>query len=446
MRTWLYISITGLLLLTGCGGMPVGPEQAIPKPGQSTVSSFGGTVDEPAHTSEQADQLTIWSYYDLDEWTREQITNMLPDVHVSYHIVPTLQAVELYKKALTSDEVPDIFLLEAPMLGSFNDSQAFEDLAAAPYNAETLLERYSDAITMPYRRFDGTGLVALPIDTNPIVTYYRQDVMQDAGFPTDPEELAVYMEKPDQWLDIARTLKQRDQWIASWGSYPLLIYQHTASFFDSQLHYLRNNEQVIQAIQLGRILEAEQLALTRSMFDTKQNPIPSGEMVMFQTGYWFRHTLEELAPEQSGNWRITRLPFNAYGWSGSSGVAIAAESKNKAAAWKVAQWLADNHSRYMSELMLPSNSEAASEPNGYFGGQKLEPLIRTLIRQMPTFTPSPLDEKASIIWWQAWTEEKDNVSLTAEEVAGIMEQRVLEGLAPEIQVLQERQTVKRPAE
>ncbi|GIQ69212.1 ABC transporter substrate-binding protein [Xylanibacillus composti] len=428
MRLWFQGIIAGLLmLLAGCGGISPGHEQAVPKPGHGDLPS-----QATLHATEASDKLEIWSYYDLGERNRAKIRELLPDLDISFQVASYYQAIDLYKKALTRDEVPDIFILETAWLGSFNDSLAFEDLAASPYEAESLLEPYPESILAPFRTLDGAGLIALPFDMNPAVTYYRYDVMQEAGLPAEPEALARFMEEPDNWLHIAQTLKQRNQWSIAWGSDPLDIFSKNTSFFDSELSFAHNNEQIARAIELGRAIENQKLASMSNIFDKNNNSIQSEDTVMFHTGYWYRYMLEELAPEQSGNWRITRLPFNAYGWSGSSAVAIAAKSANKDAAWQAAEWLATGYSRYIEELL---HADAGS-PNAYFGGQKLEPLVRELILRMPAYTFTPLDEKANRIWREVWTEEKDDSSLTAQEVASLMEQRVMEELAPQIEVLQ----------
>ncbi|QYR23090.1 hypothetical protein KZ483_09285 [Paenibacillus sp. sptzw28] len=41
------------------------------------------------------------------------------------------------------------------------------------------------------------------------MSFYRADILEENGFPSDPKELAFYMSKPEQFLDMAQALKAK---------------------------------------------------------------------------------------------------------------------------------------------------------------------------------------------------------------------------------------------
>jgi len=45
--------------------------------------------------------------------------------------------------------------------------------------------------------------------TSPVVTFYRADVMEENGFPSEPEELAKFIEKSENLMAIAKKLNPR---------------------------------------------------------------------------------------------------------------------------------------------------------------------------------------------------------------------------------------------
>jgi len=51
------------------------------------------------------------------------------------------------------------------------------------------------------KSLDGKRLLAMTFLTSPVVTFYRADVMEENGFPSEPEELAKFIEKSEiLWL------------------------------------------------------------------------------------------------------------------------------------------------------------------------------------------------------------------------------------------------------
>src|SRR5699024_2495603 len=89
---------------------------------------------------------------------------------------------------------------------------------------------------------DQDEMYGFPIHTHPYVTLYRVDILEEYGFPTDPEKLGDYLADLDNWLEIVTRLDDDGlyayeslQVMLEWGlnsSYP----------FDQDYQYIYQEE------------------------------------------------------------------------------------------------------------------------------------------------------------------------------------------------------------
>ncbi|MFC5467263.1 ABC transporter substrate-binding protein [Cohnella suwonensis] len=394
---WLSVCLM-IALLTGCSaGIEYDPVQT-PIPGMAAAAreEVGPSGDDIRHPT---GKVSVWSYYAGAEWIVPVIQAEYPDLKVEVITVPWDNYEENYLTAIDHGNAPDVLLVDNNMLGKLVSLNIFEDLSAAPYNGEPLARRFTASTISPFRSLTDNRLFALPLDVGPGVAYYRRDLFLKAGLPADPEELGRFMEDPNNWLRAALKLKQQGSWIASSDWDPIWMTEYASGFFDRSLDYARDTSSFAAAIDLARNIRKNGLASGLDPYsEAGRAALNDGKTAMFFNGWWYGNNLKTVAPDTSGLWRMMRLPLGLYGWAGSSGTAISASSRNKPGAWAVVNTLAKHIADVAGNSALKGTTTAPGDP--YYGGQQTQTLYADLVRHMPPFTPTPLDDKAKKIWAQ----------------------------------------------
>jgi multiple sugar transport system substrate-binding protein len=381
--------------------------------------------------------VTLWSYYELDPNDKQYIESRYPDIQISYKTVSPDLAVSMYLQS--SDANPsDIYILKRSWLGSFNENDLFEDLSKPPYSAGHLLGDMGKNLSLSARSFTGDKLVALPISSDPLMTYYRIDAMRDAGLPSEPEELASYMANHDRWIHIAKTLKDRQQWVIPWKSEPLSLVTAGLSMYDRNMNFHLDKEQLAQVIRTGWDIEKNGLASFNNIYvDTGKLSISQGKTVMFYAGASFQEELRRTAPEQAGNWRMTALPFGLHALNHQDLIAISSKSQNKAAAWGVVQLLTENHQNSMNRFQALGLDPSLDSGELYFGGQQTELLQSKLLKELPEYKITPIDEKSNLLLWEIWNQYPDEKAISAGELADKIKEDITRKFERQIQALKE---------
>ena len=98
---------------------------------------------------------------------------------------------------------PDIFMLEIAFVERFiNATDQFYNLY--DLGAESIRGDYLEWKWLQAASPDDSFLIGLPTDIGPTVAYYRADLIEQAGFPSDPEEFGALIDTWDKFADVAR--------------------------------------------------------------------------------------------------------------------------------------------------------------------------------------------------------------------------------------------------
>lgn len=398
-KAMLALSILAVSL-TGCtSGIVYDSEQA-PIPGilASAEEALGESGNESAHPS---GKVTVWSYYQGAEWIIPVIKQKYPDLEIEVEIYSWDNYIENYLNAMDAGNAPDVLFADNNLLSQLVGMRVAEDLSAEPYNGEALAGGFPESTITPYRSLKDDHLFALPLDIGPGVAYYRRDMFEKAGLPSEPVALGSYLEQPENWLEAAEKLKKQGSWIASTEYDPIDITAYSSGFFDREFNYVRDSSAFATALDLSRQIRRRGLASGVNLNSAAgQEALRDGKTAMFFNGWWYRESLKASAPETKGLWGIMRLPLQVYGWAGSSGTLISSSSDNKAGAWAVVSALSQQIQMTYANSVKMLNGEWTDGGDMFYAGQRTQVLYADLVRRMPAFTPTPLDGKAADIWNQ----------------------------------------------
>jgi len=290
--------------------------------------------DEKSDSSNEPINLTILSYYKDFENQANEYHKAHPNVNIKIDVVDYDHIIETAFKSIASGSSPDIIVFDSNHTFNLNGNEALQNLLEEPFSAGKYKQGFAEDLWRSVLSYDKNRLIGIPLVINDMVTLYRADIMEQYGFPSEPEALAQYMKNPENWLKIAETLKLDNKYIASWATDPLNIYGSGTGIFDENLNLLRLDSNFEKAIELSQNIKMNGLSLNGDIYseDGKQ-ALKDGRLAMVYGGSWLIYNFKDLVPEERGKWRVAKLPFGINGFGSSNIMAISSTSKYKEEAW-----------------------------------------------------------------------------------------------------------------
>ncbi|MFB9278604.1 ABC transporter substrate-binding protein [Cohnella cellulosilytica] len=433
MKKWFTVPLIGImavvLVLSGCSGNSGGNESS-PSPSASPTSSPSAAPSESAPPEESAapseeasefpplpeeelkdisGEVVIWSFWELASLTTFFNTSY-PNVKVNNVVMSTDEMHNKLKTVLASGKgVPDVVMIDGSRMGEFNTIEGLDDLLQQPYDFGKYQPFFADSHWQRFQSLDGTKQLSVPWTTPPGLAFYRADIMDAAGFPSDPAEFGEYIQDKDNFIYLAKTLAADKKYTYDWDTTIVNLMTSGIGYFDRDLNWLRNDDKFVAALDLAKDMKKEKLASYINFYDDQgAQALASGTTTMFYSGDFGVWDIDGKAPDTKGKWRVTNLPFGAYGGMGGASLAIPSQAKNKLAGWEyirlnilgmdysnkeAIQW--SNPTGFLPAFDLAATEE---KPLEILGGQKPLMLYKELVKNIPLNIPTPLDAKAEEIW------------------------------------------------
>lgn len=453
----LILTFALTVFLAGCsGGSGIEPADGSSTETQADTSTETETTDTATETETSTDpvvtddpnnftpalptdtqgELTVWVAWPLDSWI-DMFNSVYPNVKVNIVNVDPIE--EKLKTALAAGNgAPDIAFLDGGLMGNYNTIEGFEDLLQPPYDAGKYEKYFPPSVWQRFMSLDGKRLISISTDTAPAVTFYRTDIMEENGFPTDPQEFGQYISDTENFIGLAKTLQAQDKYVVQWDTEPLNIYTFGIGFFNRKMEWQRNTDQFVTGLDLAKRFKQEKLASNIDFWsDEGSQAVASGRLAMVFLGNWGAEEIRNKAPDTSGKWHSTNLPFGAFGGWGGASLGITNQSKNKEMAWEFIRLILLN-SVYANKENIQYGGTPAylpayelldefEQPSEFLGGQMTGKMYQEFITKIPESISTPLDTKAQEIWDKGIQEalEKNIDSKTALQNIQDEVQRVL---------------------
>jgi multiple sugar transport system substrate-binding protein len=402
------------MLLSACGKDSKTDDAKSDTSTSTTDTTKTDDATEPAAEAPKdlSGKLTIWTFaQNTHEKMNEAFQKKYPNVQLDFQILSWDDMQKNLKNALaTGAGGPDVAMIEGGWFASMNSGEGLEDLLAAPYNAGELKDKFTDANWQRWHSLDGKKLLGLPWDIPPMVTFYRPDILEENGFPSDPVQLGEYIANEDNFLSMAQALKAKGIYILENNDTIFNLYTSGEGFFDRSLNYLRNNEKFAHGLDLAKKVKQLDLAFKNCALwcDPGKQALASGKIAMLYYGGWATGAIKGAAPDTVGKWRTTTLPFGTTSANGGSTMAILSQSKNKELAWEYLKFCfaTDEGQRaYVEQGGSPgyipawSFPEVADKTNEMLGDQKYNQIWNPLAQKINTlWVSTPFDADASDIF------------------------------------------------
>ncbi len=376
--------------------------------GPVTTNSGGSTQatagQKPGAGGGPEGEITVWYF---DKVSMETVIPMFearyPNIKVNFVQQPFGDMAKKYQAALAAKAgVPDVIGLDTSMVGRF--LEAGEDLLAPPYNAGQYRDDFVDwKFNAPI--VDGK-MAAFPWDVATGVMFYRADIFQKAGLPSEPEEVAKTMATWDDFI------KAGQQMVQATGGENYLV-ANAKDIFNAA--WWQNGGNIVKDNQIAFVTEGlEPLRLAQKANEARIAPEPliatwserwapalkSGKVASVIMGAWMLGNLSTwIDKEGAGNWRIAPAPGGAFN-NGGTYLQIPQLAKNKAAAWEFIKFLTTTaeaqNAVFQKTGIVPAykpawNSPMYDEPVPYLGGQKAWRMLIDLAQKVKPIQYSAVD-------------------------------------------------------
>jgi len=334
----VVFSIVGSLL--GC--KPAAEEEAVV---EEEVAEEEVVVEEVVEKApeEFVGEITIWHFNDeFDNFMIPIFSEIYPNITVNATKIPMGELIGKLESAfLTGVNVPDVFVGEQSWVKKMVQYDVWENISAAPYNAEEAAADQYDYCKDLARDADG-NLVALSYQATPGGVFYRRSMAEEALGVSEPEDVGALMADMDAFLEMGRTLKDAGYFIV-----PGVQDIQRLFFFNKEQPWVVDGTLVIEDVVLdyldvAKTIRDEGLDAKLDMWSGEWFAAMAGETVFSYAwptwGLFF--CLEPNMGETSGDWAVAHGPA-AYAWGGTW-LGISKDSPNKELAWEFVKTMTTN--------------------------------------------------------------------------------------------------------
>ncbi|SES15700.1 ABC transporter substrate-binding protein [Salipaludibacillus aurantiacus] len=375
----LSVILVSSLIVTGCNSNNEGNDGNISdegnEAGENNITSIG---EDDAEI-----ELSFWLFgANYDSLVEEYVENN-PEISIN---IQQIDMADHHNNLFTSlsagSGAPDMAAIEVSEIDSYKNAEDqfinLYDLGAA-----YIEDDYLDWVWDIGSSVDGDFLFGIPTDIGPTVMYYRTDVFEEAGLPTDPDEVEELIQTWEDYGDAAQTIL--DETGKAMSDNPEMVYnakrdQAPEQYFNEDDELIIETSPYVKQAYFDTVDWIEKGYIKNLGMWTPEwgSGMQEGNYATLLGPAWMRDTIKENAPDET-NWRIAQMPEGAGNWGGSW-VTIPAQTEHPEEAYEFLTWLLapEQQLRSFEERgMFPStpsvydNSDFVNTTDDFYGGQNV---------------------------------------------------------------------------
>ena len=310
--------------------------------GAMMVSTFGVTAsaEEGKSREDYSGTLEVWGWTSDPEYHVAAFEEAYPNVEVKYTQIGEDYDTKMQTIVDNETSGPDVFYADVKTLKNYIESDAWENLSADPYNADTsdIVKYCADVAS------DADGnLRAMTYQAAPGGFWYKRDLALEYLGTDDPDEISAMISSVDGILETAEKIKT-----ASNGE--TAMFATYEDLWNMANYGLRTTPWVTDGVFHMDDYVPEFFDLAKTVRDNGYDAklewwsepwyAASADKSIF--GYvlptWgMYYVIQPGAPESKGNWGIATL-LTPY-FNGGSYLGIYKESENKELAWEYIKYI-----------------------------------------------------------------------------------------------------------
>jgi multiple sugar transport system substrate-binding protein len=393
----LLIGMTAVSMLGGCGST-------------KNAASSSSSVDETtaaagSSTKANADYkgtLEVWGWTTDPEYQVTAFEKAYPNVKVNYTQIGTDYDTKIQTVIENGTKGPDVFYSDVKNVKYYIDADAWENLSAAPYNADT-----SDEV--PYCKevaSDADGNVrALTYQATPGGFWYKRDLAKKYLGTDDPAEVSKMLSTMDGLMDAAEKIKtgsgdKTHMFAGTNDLWTFANYGYRTSPWVTDGNFTMD-PYISDFFDLAKKVRDNDYDAKLTWWSDEWIASTSNDSVF---GYclptWgLEYVIQTGAPNSKGNWGLASMPKSYF--NGGSFLGIYKGSKNKDLAWLYVNFVGTNKdfltqfvkdkSDYTSSVSV---NEAVSKDytNDWCGGQNTMEYFNSQLESINTKIVTKYDD------------------------------------------------------
>jgi len=252
-------------------------------------------------------------------------------------------------------------------------------------------------------------VIGLGYDIGPMAICYRTDLFEEAGLPTNRDEVAALWEGSwDKYLDVGEDFLAGTSSDAAFVDSAASFYNAVLSSYDERYYnaegetVYESSESVQQAWDLGvRAAQTDGMSAQLEQFSQDWNRSFSNDsFATLACPSWMLANIEEYTgPDGAGKWDVAPAP-QAGNWGGSF-IGVPAAGENIEEAVEFAAWLAAPEQQvtlFTEANVFPSSEEAANDPavretvSEYFSNAPVGQIFSDAAAEIPSAIIGPSDQ------------------------------------------------------
>ncbi|WP_377910491.1 ABC transporter substrate-binding protein [Bacillus daqingensis] len=377
------LSVT--VLAAACGGND--EDAQADNSNASNASNEVATEDEEAELtslgSEDADvELSFWlfgatGYPELaEEYVEEN-----PNVNITFQEIDMEDHHNNLFTALSAGSgAPDMAAIEVSEIDGYKGAEdRFHNLY--DLGAEEVEEDFLDWVWEVGSSVEGDFQFGLPTDIGPTVMFYRADIFEEAGLPTEPEDVEAEIQTWDDYRAASDQVLE-EAGVPMAGN-PETVYnakrdQAPEQYFNEEDELILDSTPYVE----GAFFDTSEM-IEDGHIDNYGMWTPEWGGAMDDGGYatllapaWMQGVIKDNAPDQE-NWRVAAMPEGGGNWGGSY-ITIPEQSEHPEEAYDFLTWLLapeqqlkafENMGLFPSAPAVYEMEEFQDYSDDYFGGQ-----------------------------------------------------------------------------
>ncbi|WP_280769675.1 ABC transporter substrate-binding protein [Salipaludibacillus daqingensis] len=275
---------------------------------------------------------------------------------------------------------PDMAAVEVSEIDGYKDAQDrfvnLYDLGAEEIEGDFLDWTWENGESV-----DGDFLFGIPTDIGPTVMFYRADVFEEAGLPSEPEEVEELISTWDDYKEVAQTIL--DETGKPMAENPETVFnakrdQAPEAYFNEEDELILEDSPYVEEafFQTSEMIENGHIDNFGMWTPEWGAGMADGDFATLLAPAWMQGVIKGNAPDAT-EWRVAAMPEGGGNWGGSY-VTIPAESDYAEEAYEFLTWLLapeqqlkafENMGLFPSAPSVYDMPEFNEYSDEYFGGQ-----------------------------------------------------------------------------
>ncbi len=362
----------------------------------AVVTEAPVATEAPTEATKPSGKITLWMWKAPHEaltnsGVLDEFKKAYPDVDVEiveYAPTDVYQKLPLALQASTG--APDISLVENSHLAQIVALGGLTDMTewVTPYVDKMNAYKWADA------KLDDK-YYAMPWDSGPVVFYYRRDVFDAAGLPSDPDSVSKAVATWDDYFNVCKTIMEKtgsacfsNNKANNYGRlYEMMLWQQGLGYYNAEGQVTVDSPENIATLETLKKfwdanLTSDQLEWTDGWYAELSAETEAKPIATLVEAAWMGAFLKGwIAPGTEGKWGVALMPAMADGQvraandGGSLTEFLFGRVDSQVAMFKASDFLPSLEEAYADPVF--------GEPDPFFADEPVRPIYVDVVKEVP---------------------------------------------------------------